>query len=176
MSERRLLSEHAVAAGLVAASPDAVLIANDERHYVDANEAACALLGRTREEVLRLQVDDLAPDAARPWVADAWAKFREEGSQSGAMVIERPDGSVRHVEFSARAAIAPGLHLSVLHDVTEKVQAELELQTVNESLRQALEIQRGRAEQSEQRLLLALGEIPTVIWTDRKSTRLNSSH
>ena len=94
MSERRLLSEHAVAAGLVAASPDAVLIANDERHYVDANEAACALLGRTREEVLRLQVDDLAPDAARPWVADAWAKFREEGSQSGAMVIERPDGDV----------------------------------------------------------------------------------
>ena len=67
---------------------------------------------------------DLAPEAARPWVADAWAKFREEGSQSGAMVIERPDGSVRHVEFSARANVAPGFalgdRLAAVHEAVEK--------------------------------------------------------
>jgi PAS domain S-box-containing protein len=40
---------------------DAVLVADDDRRYVDANAAACALLGCSREQILSLKVEDVMP-------------------------------------------------------------------------------------------------------------------
>ena len=39
-----------LAAALVAATPDAILIADEDGHYIEANPAALALLGYTRSE------------------------------------------------------------------------------------------------------------------------------
>jgi PAS domain-containing protein len=45
--------------GLLARSPIAMLLADDQRRYVDVNEAACALLGLRRAELLQAGVDGL---------------------------------------------------------------------------------------------------------------------
>ena len=42
-----------------------MLIADDDRRYVDANAAACLLLRLPREEVLRRRVDDLSGEAQK---------------------------------------------------------------------------------------------------------------
>ena len=49
--------------GLLARSPIAMLLADDQRRYVDVNEAACALLGLSRAELLEAGVDGLTPVA-----------------------------------------------------------------------------------------------------------------
>src|SRR5207248_1540810 len=77
---------------------------NDEGSYVDANPAACELFGRTRDELLAM-----SPGAA-------------EQSE-----IVRPDGTVREAEFATRANVLPGMHISVLRDVTEHKQLQADL-------------------------------------------------
>jgi PAS domain-containing protein len=44
----------------------AVFVWDEDRNYVAANDAACELLGRPREEVLKLRVGDLSPNRASP--------------------------------------------------------------------------------------------------------------
>ena len=118
----------ALLAAVFDAATEAFLIADDERRYVAANASACVLLGRTLAELLSMRVDDLATPADRQWVDQAWAAFLAEGSQAGPMEIVRSDGAVRHVEYRAKARIAPGLHLSQLTDVTGRVHRERQLE------------------------------------------------
>ena len=43
-------------AAIFEAATEAFLVADDQRHYVAANPAACALLGRTLAEVLAMRI------------------------------------------------------------------------------------------------------------------------
>lgn len=106
-------------------SLDAMLITDDEGRFVDANEAACDLLGRSREDVLALRVGDISPPQDdRP---KAQREFFERGEASGSLAMLRPDGEVREVEYASRANVVPGLHLTVGRDVTERRGLEREL-------------------------------------------------
>jgi len=42
----------------------AIFVWDDDRTYVAVNAAACELVGRTREEILRMHVGDMTPDRA----------------------------------------------------------------------------------------------------------------
>ena len=103
---------------------EAILLADDDRRYVEVNDAACELLGRTREELLALRVDDVFPEAA---ASALWEQFLVEGTRRGEQEIRRPDGEVRHVEFVSRANVLPGIHLSVKRDVTTRRRLEEQL-------------------------------------------------
>ncbi len=107
---------------------DAVLLADDRGRYVDANAAACTLLGYGRDELLRLGVADVTPAANADAGRAAWAAFLRDGRQEGEFTVRRKDGATAVVEFRAVANAQPGLHLSVLRDVTERgrVRAALE--------------------------------------------------
>ncbi len=107
--------------GVFEGALDAMLIADDERRYVDANPAACVLLGRSREEILGLRIDDVSSVTDVP---ETWSGFVVEGGMKGEYELIRPDGERRKVEFSATASFLPGRHLSVIRDVTERKQAE----------------------------------------------------
>src|SRR5436853_5442130 len=96
-----------------AASLLPMLVADDERRYVDANRAACLLLRSTRESVLRLRIDDLTPPEGRRGVAELWEAFLRMGSQAGTFELLMPDGARLAVEYSATANVQPGRHLSV---------------------------------------------------------------
>src|SRR5688572_1461413 len=112
-------SEAAIRARVFDEVSDAILIADDDRRYVDVNEAACALFGRTRDELLSLRVDDIMPTPAGVSAADLWRDFLASGSQQGNFTLRRGDETVV-LEYRARARIAPGRHVSVLRDVTER--------------------------------------------------------
>jgi PAS domain S-box-containing protein len=108
---------------------EAVLVADDDRRYVDGNAAAAALFGVRREALLGLRVDDFAISMDVGDVDDAWRAFLEAGEQTGEITLVRPDGGLRIVEYSARAHFVPGRHLSILRDVTERRIAERERET-----------------------------------------------
>jgi len=101
-------------------SHDAILLADDTGAYVDANPAACALLGYQRGELLALGVADVFASSDRTWARQAWNEFLERGDQHGECRLLRKDGAIVRADYSAIARIQPGLHLSILRDLTEK--------------------------------------------------------
>ena len=92
----------------------AMLLADDHRRYVDANPAACELLGCSREQLVGRRIDDLTPPQARAGLAEQWNALLRNGSQAGCCELTRPDGSPLEVEFSASAEVLPGRHLWIL--------------------------------------------------------------
>ncbi|MBW4622153.1 MAG: PAS domain S-box protein [Cyanosarcina radialis HA8281-LM2] len=101
---------------------DAIAIADDEGHYVDANRAACELFGVSKAEFLRLRVADFAtPDLD---VAQIWQQFLQQGQMSAEFRLHRPDGTTRKTEFNAISNFLPGRHLSILRDISDRQQAE----------------------------------------------------
>ncbi|HMQ56020.1 MAG TPA: PAS domain S-box protein, partial [Anaerolineae bacterium] len=103
---------------------DAILLADDEMHWVEANPAACTLLGYSREELLRLTVLNLTLDHDRNLTQEIWRAFISDGRQKGEYTLLRRDETTIAVEYRAVANIVPGLHLAILHDITERRQAE----------------------------------------------------
>ena len=132
---------------------DAMLLADDDRRYVDANPAACELTGYTRDELVGMRVDDLTPAPDRGAVVERWEAFLAAGRAEGMFDLLRRDGTVVVTDFRAVACVAPGVHLSVMHDITERVRAE----------QQAAE----RAE----RLELIFAQLPAVLWTTDRDFR-----
>ncbi|MFC7098604.1 bacterio-opsin activator domain-containing protein [Halobaculum marinum] len=105
---------------------DAILIADDEGRYVDVNPAACDLFGLPREELLGTRATDYAEEGYD--VASAWQDFQQSDLDRGLFPLVRPDGERRLLEFAATPDILPGLHLSVLRDVTERREVRSELE------------------------------------------------
>ncbi|MHC3436506.1 ATP-binding protein [Natrialbaceae archaeon A-gly3] len=102
---------------------DALLLTNDDGEYVEANPAACELLGAPREELLGRSVAGVTP-ADDDVIAEMWEEFLESGEQRGEFPVIRADGEERVVEFAATANVQPGRHLSALRDVTDRKESE----------------------------------------------------
>jgi len=105
-------------------SLDAILMANDEQRFVEANPAACLLLGYTREELIKFRIGDLTPPANLQFLPEIWRQFMAEGRLSGEYLLVCKDGSLVTTEFRAVANIVRGLHMAILHDITERKHTE----------------------------------------------------
>jgi PAS domain S-box-containing protein len=103
---------------------DAMLIANDDARYVDANQSALSLLGVTRDELLGMRVTDLSPPEEREAMAIVWQRILAEGRTEGEFRFRRSDGTVRIADCRATASITPGCHLLALRDITARRIAE----------------------------------------------------
>jgi PAS domain-containing protein len=68
----------------------AVFVWDDDRNYVAANDAACALIGRTRDELLEMKVGDMTVDRAQPHFDDV----QRPNVHTGSLVVDRPSGSI----------------------------------------------------------------------------------
>jgi PAS domain S-box-containing protein len=140
---------------------DSMLLANDTARYVEVNPAACALTGYSRSALLHRRVWDLTPEPDQARGQALWQQFLARGTQQGEYTLHRQDGTLVDVEYRAVAHIVPGLHLSVLHDITARKQAEAALQHLQATLAQRVEertvalhqemAQRQRLEQEAQR-------------------------
>jgi two-component system cell cycle sensor histidine kinase/response regulator CckA len=98
---------------------DAIVIADDDGRYIDANPAAARLMGLPREQLLgRALADDFAEP--RSDFSPIWNAFRTAGHLMGEFRLHRMDRTVRDTEISARADFLPGFHLAIIRDVTER--------------------------------------------------------
>ena len=100
---------------------DAMVITADDRIFLDANPAACALLRASRASLIGRTVNDVVSE--EPAVADLWSSFRQDGNQRGEVRLVRADGTTVDVEYSAAANILPGQHLAVWRDIEERKRA-----------------------------------------------------
>ncbi|HVT08481.1 MAG TPA: PAS domain S-box protein [Polyangia bacterium] len=104
------------------AALDAILIADDDTTVVEANPAACALLGVAHDQLIGRRLAEFTqPEFS---LAALWRGLRAAGDLRGRYPLRRADGEVRDVEFSARANVLPGRHLAVLRDLTEQTASD----------------------------------------------------
>jgi PAS domain-containing protein len=111
-------SSHILAIAALAAV-DVILVANDDRRYVDVNEAAAAAMGLSRLEIVGRQVDEFFPEVRGKALPLAWDDFIAEGVQRGTCEMIA-GGRRRKFEYHAKANFAPGLHLSVLREMNDQ--------------------------------------------------------
>lgn len=97
---------------LLQGARDAVTIADDGRRFVGANRAACRLLGRTRDELLTMRIDDVVTFSEAE-LESIWASFVSNGQREGVAEFQTPSGP-RMLEFRSMAHYLPGRHLCVM--------------------------------------------------------------
>lgn len=106
--------------------PIAVLLADDQARYVDANAAACELLERTRANLIGARVSDVIAAGREAEVSVQWKAFLRDGRQSGVFEFVLPSGASRRAHFHAVANFAPGLHCSFMSPVLDSTAANPE--------------------------------------------------
>jgi PAS domain S-box-containing protein len=100
-------------------STNPMLLADDRRVYVDANEAASQLLGVPRESIIGNRIDDFTPEEQQGSMEEAWLAFLAAGSLAGVFELAAAGGRRVLVDYNATANILPGRHLSIFVAVPE---------------------------------------------------------
>ncbi len=143
--------------GLFEGVADAILVADVERRYVDANAAASGLLGYEREELLRLRVEDIVTDVPE-WTEAEYSRYVSEGRWQGELELSRKDGSTVPVEARATVVNLPTgqVFLSAVRDVSARRALEREqqefLEAVSHDLKNPLTAVRGQAQHLRRQL------------------------
>jgi PAS domain S-box-containing protein len=90
--------------------PVAVFVADENGKYVAVNQAACIMLGYTREELLELRVSAVARyDEA----AEEWRAMSQAGNRSGTSRLTRKDGTIVEFRYIAGATVVAGMPVFV---------------------------------------------------------------
>jgi two-component system sensor histidine kinase/response regulator len=107
---------------------DQVMWISQEGHIVFVNDAACQRLGYTREELLALDISDIAPGATEQW-GESWAAMRHEGNRVFEGFQRTKAGVEIPVEISASIVEFGGkeLQFSFARDITERKKNEAEV-------------------------------------------------
>ena len=86
---------------MIPLSPPAEVEVDAARRYIAANDSACELLGYTREEFLKLRIEDVSyPSGAH--VKPMFAQFVEDGSMRGIFALQRKSGEIIWVRFQSK--------------------------------------------------------------------------
>jgi len=133
-------------------SNDAIFLHIDDK-IIDVNAAASALLGYSREQFLRMTIEDLLPEAHRPYSHAAVQKLSAEGSLRRDAVFKKADGNKIPVEINARL-INPetGLMQGVVRDISERKKAEEFLRHQQEHLEKLVQERTARLSSANKRL------------------------
>jgi two-component system sensor histidine kinase VicK len=106
---------------LFAESVDAILLADEQGHYLDANPAALYMLGYSLEEIRQLSVFDVCAEG-KAWLEAAWTSYRQEGRWQGEARVQNKDGNLIPVEIQATTIPLPdtSLYVTTLRDISER--------------------------------------------------------
>jgi PAS domain S-box-containing protein len=94
-------------------SANAMVLADEDRRFVEANDAALRLLGRKREELIGTPVADTITPSEHGRSAREWQAFMRSGEHTGTRRVVRADGSEVQIEVAARFLQVGGRRLAV---------------------------------------------------------------
>jgi len=80
----------------------AVFVWDEDRNYVAANQAACDLLGKKRDEIFRMKVGDMTENRASPLFEEV-----QHGGPIHTGVMDSPAGRLHYLTCRTRVAGLP---------------------------------------------------------------------
>ncbi len=108
---------------------DAVFLVNAEARILDVNEAACAMLGYTREELLSRTVHDIDSSFPRETWRTHWENVRLRKSFSFESRHQKKDGAVIQIDTTINFLVHEGreYYCAFMRDITDRKRAETQL-------------------------------------------------
>ena len=115
---------------------DALFLNDKTGHIMDVNRKACQSLGYSREELLAMTIADIDPESFQNGKPKLWDKVFAGEQFSFEINQLRKDGSTFPAEMKVglvRLPVGPVM-LAIVRDITERKQAEKELEARNDEL------------------------------------------
>jgi hypothetical protein len=122
-------------------APEAILWMDGEAQFFYANEAACQMLGYSREELLSMSVYDVDPNLP----AQSWSEYRKKLKSPGSVTLESSnrakDGRIFPVEISINHLEFKGQEYNCVfvRDISERYKAKEALQQSEQKFRSIVE-------------------------------------
>lgn len=117
-------------------SLDAILVADDNGCFLDVNQAAVELFGYPFEVFFKMRVGDIATWEDEMSAGDQFGEYVTEGSAVGEFRFIDAKGRKRVALYSAQR-IGPGLHRSILRDVTVQRERDEQLRLLTKAVQNA---------------------------------------
>ena len=114
---------------LVEYASDGIFIADEQGNYVDVNGNGCALLGYSKNEILKFRIQDLLVDDSS--LPPRLNELKEGKAILSLRKMRRKDGSEISVEVNAKM-LPDGRILGIVRDNTARLRAEQKLVTEKE--------------------------------------------
>ncbi|MGD0499605.1 MAG: PAS domain S-box protein [Bryobacteraceae bacterium] len=120
---------------------DIILLIDSDGRVVEANDRALDAYGYSREELLRLTIDDLRAPSERGRLRRRWDELADGASLVFETLHARRDGGVFPVEVSARGIEVEGrlFRQGIIRDITERKAMDAELLQSQERFRKVVE-------------------------------------
>lgn len=107
-------------------APDAIIVMDDEGHYIHANAAACRLTGFSYEELTTMRVGDLTVPSDRADALQRFNSLRKAARVEGDFHFRRKDNAEIWVEIRA-VSLDDGMYAMSFRNVSQRVAAQQEL-------------------------------------------------
>jgi PAS domain S-box-containing protein len=115
---------------------NSIFLADDSGTFLDANSAACQLLGYSHDEILRMNISGILLSGSDiPKFHSLWNTHIDARRHQGQLALRHKDGHTIMAEYSTVDAIQPGVNLTIFSDVTAQVHTRDELQHAQQRLR-----------------------------------------
>ncbi|MCA9565763.1 MAG: PAS domain S-box protein, partial [Myxococcales bacterium] len=124
---------------LFAEAPEALLIADPDFVYLDANRAAEQLLGYSKDEIIGRRVGDLSTKRDKRRKPIQTARVSAHHITRNQREILRGDGATREIIVSA-TRLSSGNYLGVFTDISTLANAQTELRNERDLAKQLLEV------------------------------------
>ncbi|MDP2876957.1 MAG: PAS domain S-box protein, partial [Holophaga sp.] len=139
LASRELRESEALLRTYFDAAPDGIFVINGQGRYLQVNKAAEAMTGYSREELLRMAIQDLGtpdPEGNRA----SFDILQKDGSVLQEIALRRKDGS--HFPVLLRAAkIHDDLSIGLCRDITEQKQMEANHQKMELEIQHAKQLE-----------------------------------
>ena len=99
-------------------SPIAIFVYNAEGNYINANAAACRMLGYSIDELLGLSIIDIIPPKIRIQVFPNFVSLKKIGQLATEIVLQRKDGTQANASLTA-VSIFPDHFMAFVEDITQ---------------------------------------------------------
>ena len=128
LESRRVEEQHTLASFSIDHIADAVFLISMEGRILNINAAACALMERSREELLRMSVFDLDPEYAKEDIPTDITELKRIGRKHSTRCHTTRDGRRVPVEITSNYLKSDDSEYicSVVRDISERVRAEKE--------------------------------------------------
>ncbi len=121
---------------------DAAFWITPDARFSYVNDAACSLLGYSREEFLSMSVHDVDPNYSKEVWPETWEKFKQSGTLTFESQSRRKDGRILPIETTANYLYFKGKEYicAFVRDISERKEAEEALLKIKQSLSEAQRI------------------------------------